>query len=36
LIASVDGITGFSDATPAVFPETVVQFPIIHQIRNSL
>lgn len=36
LIASVDGLTGFSDAIHAVFPKTQVQRCIIHQIRNSL
>jgi transposase-like protein len=35
-IASMDGLTGFSDAIHAVFPETEVQRCIIHQIRNSL
>lgn len=36
LIASVDGLTGFSDAIHSVFPKTQVQRCIIHQIRNSL
>jgi len=35
-IASVDGLTGFSDAIHSVFPQTEVQRCIIHQIRNSL
>lgn len=35
-IASMDGLTGFSDALHAVFPHTAVQRCIIHQIRNSL
>ena len=35
-IASVDGLTGFSEAIHAVFPETEVQRCIVHQIRNSL
>ena len=35
-IASVDGLTGFSEAIRAVFPKTQVQRCIIHQIRNSL
>jgi len=35
LIASVDGLTGFSDAIKAVFPKTEIQRCIIHQIRNS-
>jgi putative transposase len=36
LIASVDGLTGFSEAIQAVFPETIVQKCVIHQIRNSV
>ena len=36
LIACVDGLSGFSDAIHAVFPETDVQRCIIHQIRHSL
>ena len=35
-IASMDGLTGFSEALHAVFPQTAVQRCIIHQIRNSL
>ncbi len=43
-IASVDGLTGFSEAIPdetgeafhAVFPKALVQRCVIHQIRNSL
>jgi len=35
-IASVDGLTGFSEAIHAVFPKTQVQRCVIHQIRNSL
>lgn len=35
-IASVDGLSGFSDAIHAVFPQTEVQRCIIHQIRHSL
>lgn len=35
-VASVDGLTGFSEAIHAVFPQTEVQRCIIHQIRNSL
>jgi putative transposase len=34
-IASVDGLTGFSEAIKAVFPYTEIQRCIIHQIRNS-
>jgi transposase-like protein len=35
LIASMDGLTGFSDAMAAVYPKTDVQRCIIHQIRAS-
>ncbi len=36
LIASVDGLKGFPEAINSVFPETIVQLCIVHQIRNSL
>ena len=36
LIASVDGLTGFSDAIKAVYPHTDIQRCIIHQIRYTL
>lgn len=36
LIYAVDGLTGFTEAIKAVFPETEVQSCIVHQIRNSL
>lgn len=36
LIASVDGLKGFSEAINSVFPQTAVQRCIIHQIRYSL
>ena len=32
----MDNLTGFSDAINSVFPETIVQSCIVHQIRNSL
>ena len=35
LIASIDGLIGFSDAIKAVFPNTEIQRCIIHQIRTS-
>jgi transposase-like protein len=35
-IASVDGLSGFTDAIHAIFPKTLVQRCIIHQIRHSL
>ena len=36
LIASVDGLKGFSEAINSVFPQTTVQRCIIHQIRYSM
>jgi len=36
LIASVDGLTGFKEAITAVFPQTIVQRCVVHQIRNTL
>jgi transposase-like protein len=36
LIASVDGLKGFPEAINSVFPQTIVQRCIIHQIRYSL
>jgi len=36
LIACVDGLKGFSEAIESVFPQTLVQRCIIHQIRHSL
>ena len=36
LIACVDGLTGFSSAIEALFPQTIVQRCVIHQIRNTL
>ena len=35
LIASVDGLTGFSDAISVAYPKTEIQRCIIHQIRSS-
>jgi len=35
LIACVDGLTGFSGAIEAVYPQTEIQQCVIHQIRNS-
>lgn len=34
-IASMDGLTGFSEAMAAVYPQTDIQRCIIHQIRSS-
>lgn len=36
LIACMDGLSGFTDAVQAVFPKTLVQRCIVHQIRSSL
>lgn len=36
LIVCVDGLTGFSEAISAVFPQTLIQKCVIHQIRNTL
>ncbi len=35
LIASIDGLSGFSDAIHTVFPKTEIQRCIIHQLRSS-
>jgi len=35
LIASVDGLKGFSEAIESTFPKTEVQQCVVHQIRNS-
>lgn len=35
LIACTDNLRGFADAIRGVFPETVTQLCIVHQIRNS-
>lgn len=35
-IACVDGLKGFTEAIQSVFPETITQICIVHQIRNSL
>lgn len=36
LIACFDGLKGFPEAIETVFPKTMVQICIVHQIRNSL
>lgn len=35
-IACVDGLKGFTEAIESVFPQTITQVCIVHQIRNSL
>ncbi len=36
LIACTDGLKGFKDAIAAVFPQTVLQRCIVHQVRNTM
>lgn len=36
LIACIDGLSGFSEAIKAVFPNTEIQQCIIHQVRNTI
>jgi len=36
LVACMDGLKGFPDATAAVYPKTDVQLCIVHMVRNSL
>jgi len=35
-IACMDGLTGFSDALRAIYPNTNVQLCIVHMVRNSV
>jgi len=36
LIACIDGLKGFPDAIENIFPKTMVQLCVVHQIRTSL
>lgn len=36
LIACCDNLSGFSEAISSVFPKTIIQKCVVHQIRNSL
>lgn len=36
LIACVDGLKGFPEAIETIFPKTLVQLCVVHQIRSSL
>lgn len=36
LIACKDGLSGFSEAINAVFPQTRIQLCVIHQLRNNI
>lgn len=35
-IACVDGLTGFGEAINAIYPRTLVQRCLVHQVRNSM
>ena len=35
-VASIDGLKGFPEAIASVFPHTLVQLCLVHQMRNSL
>lgn len=35
LITSTDNLTGFTEAISSVFPQTVTQICVVHQVRNS-
>lgn len=36
LLCCIDGLSGFSEAVKTVFPETVIQSCVVHQVRNSM
>src|SRR5574344_747510 len=36
LIACIDNLTGFAEASSTIFPQVIISNCIIHQIRNSL
>lgn len=36
LIAAIDNLKGFTDAIRSVFPKTITQLCVVHQIRNSM
>lgn len=36
LIACIDNLKGFAEAITTIFPQTIVQTCVVHQIRNSL
>lgn len=36
LIACIDNLSGFSEAIQSIFPKTLVQLCIVHQVRNTL
>lgn len=35
-VACMDGLSGFSEAVEAIFPKTIIQKCVIHQIRNTI
>ena len=36
LIACIDNLKGFAEAITTIFPQTIIQSCVVHQIRNSL
>lgn len=36
LICCIDGLRGFGEAIESVFPETIIQHCIVHQVRNTM
>lgn len=36
LIACIDNLSGFAEAISTIFPQTIIQQCVVHQIRNSL
>lgn len=36
LIACIDNLKGFAEAIATIFPQTIIQTCVVHQIRNSL
>jgi len=36
MIACIDGCTGFDEAIKALYPKTIIQPCIVHQVRNTL
>ena len=35
-IACIDGLKGLGEAISSVYPQTIIQLCVVHQIRNSL
>jgi len=36
MIACIDGLIGFDEAIKAIYPQTIIQQCIVHQVRNTL